>query len=300
MNKVKILLSVSLLALLLQGCAVNKKPEDTNKEPTKKEETKNRIAVTSVATLEILDALGVDDVVGIPKTASDLPERYKDLTEIGTPMAPDLETLKTVNPTVVISPVSLQGDLKEKYENAGIKYYFIDLDSVEGMYDSIKELGEMFDKTKEADKLCKEHTIWLETKTKGKTEDAKSVLILMGLPGSYVVATENSYVGNLVSLAGGKNCYEGESKEDFINVNTEDMLKKNPDIIIRTAHALPEQVNTMFQKEFSENDIWKHFQAVKNKMVFDTQSHAFGMSANLSYKEAVEEIEGYLSQDAKN
>ena len=30
------------------------------------------------------------------------------------------------------------------------------------------------------------------------------VMILMGLPGSYVIATNNSYVGSLVEMAGGE------------------------------------------------------------------------------------------------
>ena len=40
-----------------------------------------------------------------------------------------------------------------------------------------------------------------------KIENKKKpkVLILMGLPGSYMAASEKSYVGNLVKLAGGEN-----------------------------------------------------------------------------------------------
>ena len=72
------------------------------------------------------------------------------------------------------------------------------------------------------------------------------------------------------------------------------MLKKAPDIILTTAHAMPEQVKSMFKEEFKTNDIWKHFEAVKNEQVYMTQSSAFGMSANLRYQQAVEELEGYL------
>ena len=32
----------------------------------------------------------------------------------------------------------------------------------------------------------------------------------MGLPGSYVVATDKSYVGSLVELAGGDNVYKSD------------------------------------------------------------------------------------------
>ena len=63
----------------------------------------------------------------------------------------------------------------------------------------------------------------------------------MGLPGSYIIATENSYVGSLVEMAGGENVYAGTDQE-FLTVNTEDMKSKEPDMILCTAHALPEQV----------------------------------------------------------
>ncbi len=283
----------SIIALLatcfaLTGCAV----KQGNQEEAKQEE---RIAVTSVAVLQILDALEVDNVVGVPKTESEIPDRYKEVEQIGAPMSPDLEVLATVSPTIVLSPISLEGDLKQKYEGAGLDSYFVNLDSVEGMYSSIAELGKRFGKEEKAEELVKQYESWAEEqKKKQESREEKSVLILMGLPGSYVVATEHSYIGNLVALAGGKNCYEGQSEEDFINVNTEDMLKKNPDVIIRTSHAMPEQVMEMFKKEFSENDIWKHFEAVKNKQVFDLTSTDFGMSSNLNYAKAVEEVEGYL------
>lgn len=289
MNKAKALLIGTMASVLLAGCAVKSAPETTD---TKSEET---IASTSVALCEILDALEVDSVVGIPQTESELPVRYQDATNIGSPMSPDLEVLKTVNPSVVISPISLQGELSEQYEAAGLTSYFADLSSVEGMYRCITELGDRFGKTAQAESLVSGFESYVkELEEKHESFENKKVLVLMGLPGSYVVATEHSYVGNLVSLAGGTNVYEGESEEDFINVSTEDMLQKDPDIIITTAHALPEQVKEMFKSEFSDNDIWKHFKAVQNGQVFMTESHAFGMSANLLYKEAVEELEGYL------
>ena len=108
----------------------------------------------------------------------------------------------------------------------------------------------------------------------------------MGLPGSYVIATENSYVGSLVKLAGGENVYQNTDQE-FLTVNTEDMKKKEPDIIVRAAHAMPDQVQKMFRDDFEKNDIWKHFQAVKDKKVYDLTYEYFGMSANFKYKKAL-------------
>ncbi len=120
------------------------------------------------------------------------------------------------------------------------------------------------------------------------------MLILMGLPGSYVVATESSYVGSLVKMAGANNVYGDGEGQDFVNVNTEDMLEKDPDIILRTSHAMPEQVKAMFSEEFKTNDIWKHFRAVQNEKLFDLDHEKFGMSATFRYPEALEELKPIL------
>ena len=58
--------------------------------------------------------------------------------------------------------------------------------------------------------------------------------------------TEKSYVGNLVKLAGGENIIKGT--EEFKNLNIETALNDKPDFILRTAHAMPDNVNEMFKK----------------------------------------------------
>ena len=119
----------------------------------------------------------------------------------------------------------------------------------------------------------------------------------MGLPGSYIIATENSYVGSLVELAGGENVYAGTDQE-FLTVNTEDMKTKEPDVILRAAHALPDQVVSMFKDDFETNDIWKHFDAVKDGRVYDLTYELFGMSATFRYPEALDELQPMLYPDS--
>ena len=125
------------------------------------------------------------------------------------------------------------------------------------------------------------------------------MMILMGLPGSYIIATENSYVGSLVEMAGGENVYAG-TNEEFLTVNTEDMKTKTPDIILRCAHALPDSVMAMFDKEFAENDIWKHFEAVQKGKVYDLSYNNFGMSAKFNYPDALNELQPILYPEGEN
>lgn len=295
----KKILSVFLSAVMLfafTGC-VNQHPEKDNQNISKLSDN-YRIAATSVATCEILEALGVESehIAGVPHSdAYTIPKIYENAESLGSPMSPDMEILKSLNVDYVLTPNSLEGELKPQYENIGVKSYFLNLKSVDGMYDSIHELGELLGKSEQAEKLCSEYEQYkTEYAKKNHTDNPPKVLILMGLPGSYVVATESSYAGSLVKLAGGVNVYGEGNGQDFLNVNTEDMLSKKPDIILRTSHAMPQQVAAMFEEEFRTNDIWQHFDAVKNEKVYDLNNENCGMSATFRYKDAIEEICSYL------
>lgn len=291
--KLKKILSVFLAGAMifsLSAC-VNQHPEETD---TALNMEGQRLIATSPAVAQICNQLNLD-LVGVCQTSSALPERYENLTKVGMAMNPDLEILKSLNPDYVLSPNSLQSDLQPKYASIGVKSLFLNLKSVEGMYASIEGLGKKFDREEEAAAMLAEFDSFMqEYKDKNVGKESPKVLVLMGLPGSYIVATESSYVGNLVKLAGGTNVYGDGGGEEFLTANTEDMKSKEPDIILRAAHALPEQVKEMFAEEFETNDIWKHFEAVQNGKVYDLDSSLFNMSANFKYSDALKALQPML------
>lgn len=279
-----------MLALSASAC-VNQHPEQTADDGS----DQVRIVATSPAAVDICDKLELDLVGVCSSTLSTIPERYQDVTTVGTAMSPDLEILKSLNPDYVISPNSLQSDLQPKYASIEVNSLFLNLRSVEGMYASIEGLGEKFDREEQAQALVEEYQQFMEEyRSQNEGKESPTVLVLMGLPGSYIVATESSYVGNLVKLAGGVNVYGDGDGQEFLTANTEDMKTKEPDIILRAAHALPEDVVEMFQDEFETNDIWKHFEAVQEGRVYDLPYDLFGMSAKFNYPDALEELQPLL------
>lgn len=282
--KIKKLLAMTLALLILTSCV------DQN-QSAKKHKGQLRIAATSMATVDIMEKLNIDLVAVPDSDIENISERYKDVPKVGMAMTPDIEKLKQLHPDYVFSPVSLISDLLPKYKAANLDYGFLNLNNIDGMYKSIEDLGNLLDRKKEAKELIEDYKKFMEDyKAKHKDKKAPKVLVLMGLPGSYVVATENSYAGSLIKLAGAENVYEGTDQQ-FITINTEGMLKKDPDMILRTAHAMPDDVKEMFKKDFAENDIWKHFRAVKENKVYDLDYKKFGMSAKFNYKEALDDLE---------
>lgn len=290
LKKIFSLCLAGALALSASGC-VNQHPEQNTDDVS----GEVRIVATSPAAVDICDRLELDLVGVCSSTLSTIPERYQDVTTVGTAMSPDLEILKSLNPDYVLSSNSLQSDLQPKYASIGVSSLFLNLRSVEGMYASIEGLGEKFGREEQAQALVEEYEQFMEEyRSQNEGKESPTVLVLMGLPGSYIVATESSYVGNLVKLAGGINVYGDGDGQEFLTANTEDMKTKEPDIILRAAHALPDDVVEMFKDEFETNDIWKHFEAVQEGRVYDLPYELFGMSAKFNYPDALEVLQPLL------
>ena len=278
------------MALCVTGC-VNQHPEETT---STNESREVRLVATSPAVVQICNRLDLD-LVGICQSTSDLPERYDGVTTVGMAMNPDLEIIKSLDPDYILSPATLQNDLQPKYASIGVSSLFLNLKSVEGMYASIEGLGEKFGREEEAAVMLEEFDSFMtEFAEKNAGKESPKVLVLMGLPGSYIIATDNSYVGSLVKLAGGNNVYGDGDGQEFLFANTEDMTTKEPDVILRAAHGLPDEARKMFAEEFSTNDIWQHFKAVQKGRVYDLDSSLFNMSANFSYKEALKSLQPML------
>ena len=286
-KKIIALLSVTMLTFMV-GCSSSESNE-SNVTNSNGEEV---VVATSVAVTEILDKLGVE-VSGVPTTSYELPKSTKDATEVGSPMNPDLEIIKSLNPTCVVSVDTLGSDFEKQFTENNIPSMFVNLSTVDGLKETIVNLGEKFDKSEKADEIIAE----LENKENelnlSKKENKKDVLILFGAPGSVMVSTDNSYVGNLVKIAGGNNIFESESSS-FIQVNMEEIIKRNPDKILIMTHAVPEEAKKTVEEEFAKAT-WQQLDAIKNNKVYYLENGYFGMSANLKVIEALDKLGAILN-----
>ena len=286
-KKVIALLSVTMLTFMV-GCSSSESNE-SNVTNSNGEEV---VVATSVAVTEILDKLGVE-VSGVPTTSYELPKSTKDATEVGSPMNPDLEIIKSLNPTCVVSVDTLGSDFEKQFTENNIPSMFVNLSTVDGLKETIVNLGEKFDKSEKAAEIIAE----LENKENelnlSKKENKEDILILFGAPGSVMVSTDNSYVGNLVKIAGGNNIFESESSS-FIQVNMEEIIKRNPDKILIMTHAVPEEAKKTVEEEFAKAT-WQQLDAIKNNKVYYLENGYFGMSANLKVIEALDKLGAILN-----
>ena len=285
------LLSVLACALLLCGC-VDQHPGDASGSAAGGEP---RIIATSPAVMEICDRLDLD-LIAVCDTENGV-DRYQGLPTVGSAMGPDAEAIALLEPTDVIGPDTLAEGIEPTYQAAGIPYTFLDLQSVEGMYEGIRMLGEKYDRQAQAQALIDEYQATMDAfEQEIAGLEHPRVLMLMGLPGDYIECTPNSYVGSLVELAGAENVVQDDML-NFVSWNTEELLKLDPDVILLTAHGMPDMAMEMFSEEFATNDIWQHFRAVQDGRVYRLNYDAFNMSCTFAWPEALNTLKEILYFD---
>ena len=282
MKKILLMISALLIVFVAVGCSSQTVEENT----ADKEEKQQVVVATSVAITEILDELGVK-VSGVPNTSYDLPESVKDATKVGSPMNPDMEIIKSLKPTSVICVDTLGSDYEKQFEQNNIDADFYNLSDVDGLKETISSLGEKFDKQQKAEEILSDINKIEEKVSKNKNSDQK-ILVLFGAPGSVMVATDKSYVGNLVKLVVCNNVFSNATSS-FTQVNLEEIIKLNPDKILVMTHANPEEAKKSVEEELSK-DLWKNINAVKNGDITYLENGYFGMSANLKVVESLEKL----------
>ena len=286
--KLRKLASIFVLgALLMTGCQADGttgKSEDVAKEKT--------VVAATVSGSQVLDKLDAN-VVGIPTTQLEMPEKFKGLPEVGQSMNPDLEVVASLNPDVFVMDNAFKDSVEKSLKEYDFNTFFLKTNTYTDYIKSIEELGKTIDKEEEATTLINElKNIEKEVKSK-KGDKAPTVAIIFGSGENFMLATETSYLGDLVKTVGGKNIASKLDKNvenGYVQLSLEYILEQNPDYILRFAHGNLEETKKSFDKAFDKNPAYQELNAVKNNKVVDLDSNVFNVSANLKVKEAIQTL----------
>lgn len=288
--KFKKLASILMIsALFLTGCTPSNSGK-TNEESASNETIK--VVAGSVASAQVLDSIGAE-VVGIPTTKLELPESLKGLPEIGQSMSPDLEKVASLTPDVFVMDNMFKEKVEESMKEYDLNTFFFDTTTYSNFLTSIEQLGEEVGKEKEADELI--NTLKESEKEVAKLKGDKdvTVAILFGGGENFMLATEDSYLGDLVKTVGAKNIasnLNGKVESAYMQFSLEQIIEQNPDYILRFAHGNLEETKKAFDTAFDKNPAYAELDAVKNNKVIDLDPNVFNVSANLKITEAIKTL----------
>ena len=203
--------------------------DDLGRSITLKSEPRRIIAMLPSHT-ETLFALGAGDkLVGIdqysnfPVTATDK------IAKVGNGFQPNLEAIIALKPDLVLADESTSSKLVEKLEGAGLTVYGGTAQTYNQVFQKIGTLGKLVNRENQAIVLITQMRAQLNALEKSVVGLPKVSTYFELDPTPYTVGP-NSFIGALITKAGGKNIIPG-GLGDFPQISPELVVSGNPSVI---------------------------------------------------------------------
>jgi iron complex transport system substrate-binding protein len=259
---------------------------DNSNEIIKQQETPKRIVSLSPAITEALYVLGLEDAIVGVTIYCHKPPRAQTKEKIGTLMEPDIEKIVSLKPDLVLAMTLTSPKEIQKLKNLGLKVVTFQIpQDFSLLCDFFLQLGRVVGKEIDSRRLIiKAKDNVSEITKKAASLPKQKILIQIGSKPLYV-ATNKYFINDYIKFAGGTNIFQNAG---LGSVSMEEVIKRNPDIIIIATMGISGEI---------ERNTWKQFatiEAVKNNRVYVVDPDRLCSPTPISFAGYLAEIVGLL------
>lgn len=240
-----------------------------------------RIVSTTPSITETLFALGLGErVVGVSSFCR-YPPQATALPKVGTFLQPNSEIILSLRPDLVIiqrNPINLGGRLE------AMKLRVLEVnpaDTPDGVYQTIRAIAGACGREARGEELVSTLTGQLRhlRAKAGSVRPVKVVFVVGRTPGTLdglYVAAKDSYLAELLMIAGGKNVF-ADSPAAYPKITIEELLARDPDVILDMGDSAHTGVMATQHRQ-SVIRLWQKYpmlSAVKNQRVLPVADDRF-------------------------
>lgn len=171
------------------------------------------------------------------------------LVDLGNPHAPSLERLAEAAPDVIVADQDLHGMLADRLRSLAKDVVLVRSGSVTQTFDGLLEVGRHAGIAPRMAKLVEETRTRLQELSAGPRVP---VLVLFGVPGSFMVVTPRTWIGDLVQRVGLDNVAAGVSGEErhpgLVQLDDEVLAQLKPQRLLLVAHGDPTAIRTALEQ----------------------------------------------------
>jgi iron complex transport system substrate-binding protein len=250
------------------------------------EEPPKRIVSLSPRITENLYLLGVGERIVGNTIHCDLPPPARKKEKVGTLLRMNLEKVISLSPDIVFAIPLSNPEQVQKLKALGLRVIqFPTPKSFEELLEEFLKLGRIVGKEKRAEEIVRDVLRELRAlREKLKGVPKKRVIIQVGKSPLYI-SPKDSFVSDVIEYAGGINVGPDGKRG---RVGYEEVIKKNPDIII---------IATMGLVGEEEKKIWEKFQeieAVRQGRIYIIDSDILCSPTPMGFIEAVKILKDLL------
>src|SRR3989338_7660953 len=218
------------------------------------------------ATTEILFALGLDEeIIGVSSFCN-YPLKAKTKEKIGTFSQPNVEKIISLKPDIIFCTGLEQTPVVNALRQLNLKVYVSDPSNIKELLNSIRDIGRLTGREKEADTLINKMEQVLgqvNVKVKLIPPEKRLKVFIEIWHDPLMTVGKKSFVDEVLTLAGGINI-AADTLQPYLYFSPEQVIKRNPDCIIQTYMSENEPLKTI-EKRLG----WKEISAVKHGRVYN-------------------------------
>jgi len=215
---------------------------------------------------EILFALGLDEeIVGVSSYCN-YPQGIRNKESVGNFSNPNIEKIISLKPDYIFCTGLEQAPVVTELKTLKLNVYVSDPSNIKELFDSIREIGKITDRTHQAESLIKgmqEEIAETTNKIKSVPLDKRQKVFVEIWHDPLTTAGKGSFIDEVVSLSGGINIAHN-TRRPYSIFSAEGVIKQNPDAII-----ILYMDKTNSYKLIKERLGWESVSAVKNNRVYN-------------------------------
>lgn len=198
-------------------------------------------------------------VVGVDKW-SNYPEEATSIAQIGD-MTTNIEAVAALNPELILANSSMNGEAIASLRELGYAVYATNPKTYDEVVAKVQELGVIMNLQAQAGEVAA-HMVDVKEQVTEAVKGAEPKKVFLEFSPGYTVGT-GEFLNELITLAGGANI--AADVEGWNAVNAEDVLTKNPEIIIYPDFG---EEKSSILTAIEERPGWETIDAVKNNAMY--------------------------------
>ena len=240
-----LLVLASLLAAWLAACGRDRAPEPAPAPVPAVAAPALRIISLTPSATEVVAALGATALlVGVDEYSA-FPPEVTQLPKVGSFLAPNLETIVSLKPSLVIVD-DVHGQTAAALGDAGIATVACAMHDLPDVKASLRAVGARIGKAAEADRVAAEIDAALDAAAGHKPARRPRVLAVIdreaGGLGNLVSAGPGSWVDELLAVVGAENVLAAAPVR-YPKISAEEVLRARPDVILDLSYAARQSVD---------------------------------------------------------
>ncbi|MCR4417563.1 MAG: cobalamin-binding protein [Ignavibacteria bacterium] len=270
-----LIIGIIALSFVLISCTKEKKSLPTkiyfDDLGNRIELTKNPERIISAAPnlTEIIFALGAGDLLVGRTNFCNYPEETNKIPVVGDMFHLNLEKIVDLNPDLIF--LTVEGNTKELYDklkNLGLNVYVTNPKNLSGIKKSIRDIGEILNREKEADSIISDIEKRLNKINSERFQRQTAMFVVSFSP--LIIAGKNTFIDEILSSVNLENIAPEKSFSAYPMISREEVINKNPDVIL-----LP-SINFSIEKILEVYPEWKEINAIKKgKIIYVDQDLFF-------------------------